>query len=235
MVTSTKVNPSVVGSGGGTTALRTREEVTTDMLATGTTARRSTNPDGHDAGRDGEEGQLSQDEIFDVLSNRRRRFVVHALKREAEPIDVSTLSKRVTAWELGIEPIDVQYEDRRNVYSTLRRTHIPKLEENDIVVLDEETDLVSPTPALEDVEIYVEIVQGREIPWNCYYLGLAGLNVSLLLAVGVGVPGFATMPMLAVAVFATTVFGLSALAHYRVGKHTRFGDDDRPPEIRESR
>lgn len=233
MVTSTKVNPSVVGSGGGTTAARTREEVITDMLATGTTGR-STSPDVHDGG-DAEEGQLSQDEIFDVLSNRRRRFVVHALKREAGPIDVSTLSKRVTAWELGIDPIDVQYEDRRNVYSTLRRTHIPKLEENDIVVLDEETDLVAPTPALEDVEIYVEIVQGREIPWNRYYVGLATLNVSVLLAIAVGVPGFAMTSTLAVAVFATTVFGLSALAHYRLGKHTRFGDDERPPELRGSR
>mgnify|MGYP000406886576 CR=1 FL=1 len=203
------------------------------MLSIRTTTGRDTDPREGGGGR--RERQLSQDEIFDVLSNRRRRFVVHALKREEEPLDVSTLSKRVTAWELGIDPIDVQYEDRRNVYSTLRRTHIPKLEENDIVVLDEETDLVAPTSALEDVEIYVEIVQGREIPWSLYYAGLAGLNVSLLLAIAVGVPGFATVSTLAVAVFATTVFGLSALAHYRLGKHTRFGDDEVPPELRESR
>ncbi len=35
----------------------------------------------------GDGGELSEDEIFDVLSNRRRRFVIHALKRGRSSVD----------------------------------------------------------------------------------------------------------------------------------------------------
>jgi DNA-binding transcriptional ArsR family regulator len=193
----------------------------------------SRDTDSRDGG-DSKQIQLSQDEIFDVLSNRRRRFVVHALKHEEEPVDFSTLSERVTAWELGVDPGDVQYEERRNVYSTLRRTHIPKLEEKNVVTVDEEADLVAPTPALDDVEIYIEVVRDREIPWSFYYLGLGGLTGSILLAIGVDVPGFAGISPLSASVFATTLFGVSALTHHFIGPYARFGEGDRPPELRDS-
>ncbi|OYR52209.1 transcriptional regulator, partial [Halorubrum sp. E3] len=41
-------------------------------------------------------GELSEEEIFEVLSNRRRRFVIHALKRAEGPLEVSELSTHVT-------------------------------------------------------------------------------------------------------------------------------------------
>ena len=40
---------------------------------------------------------LSEDDVYEMLSNRRRRFVIHALKRAEEPVDVSELSTHVTA------------------------------------------------------------------------------------------------------------------------------------------
>lgn len=176
-------------------------------------------------------GKLTEDEIFTVISNRRRRYVIHALKRTEEPLDVSELSTHVTAWELDIDPEEVTYEDRRNVYSTLQRTHLPKLEEKDIVDLDEETNLVEPTPELRNLEIYVEVLGGEEIPWSLYYLGLAGVAAALLTAVATNTPGFAVFSALDIGVFIITAFGVSAMVHYVVGRRARLGNTEKPPEV----
>ncbi|PSQ56058.1 transcriptional regulator [Halobacteriales archaeon SW_8_68_21] len=178
-------------------------------------------------------GKLTEDEIFTVLSNRRRRYVIHALKRTKEPLDVSELSTHVTAWELDVDPEEVTYEDRRNVYSTLQRTHLPKLEEKDIVDLDEETNLVEPTPELRNLEIYVEVLGSREIPWSLYYLGLTGVAAALLSAVATGTPGFAVFSALDIGVFIATTFGVSAMVHYAVGRRARLGNTEKPPEVHE--
>ncbi|PHQ38168.1 transcriptional regulator [Halorubrum persicum] len=177
-------------------------------------------------------GELSEEEIFEVLSNRRRRFVIHALKRAEGPLEVSELSTHVTAWEVGVEPEEVRYEDRRNVYSTLQRTHLPKLEEKNVVTVDEETNVVAPTPELESLDIYVEVLGSREIPWSLYYVGLAGVAVSLLLAVATGTPGFAALEPLDVGVFTATTFGISAVVHHVIGRRARLGDTEKPPELR---
>jgi hypothetical protein len=176
-------------------------------------------------------GTLSEDEVFEVLSNRRRRFVIHALKRAEEPVDLSDLSARVTAWERDVDPDEVRYEDRRNVYSTLRRTHLPKLEEKNVVTVHEEENLVEPTAELEALDIYVEVLRSREIPWSLYYVGLAGVAVSLLLAVATGTPGFAGLDAIDVGAFTVTAFGISAAAHHVVGRRARLGDSDEPPEL----
>lgn len=179
-----------------------------------------------------ENGDLSKEEIFDVLSSRRRRFVIHALKREDREMSVSDLSTYVTAWEVGVEPQDVEYEDRRNVYSTLQRNHLPKLAEENILIYNKEENVVKPTPQLEEVDIYTEIIGSREIPWGLYYFGLASICGVLLFAVVVEVSVFGTLTAYDVGVFITTSFGVSSVAHYCIGRHTRLGNTKKPPESR---
>ncbi|MDZ5812342.1 transcriptional regulator [Halorubrum sp. AD140] len=177
-------------------------------------------------------GELSEDDVFEVLSNRRRRFVIHALKRAEEPVEVSELSRYVTAWERDVDPEMVRYQERRNVYSTLQRTHLPKLEEKNVVTVDSETNLVEPTPELANLDIYVEVLDSKEIPWSLYYVGLAGLAVSLLLAVATDTPGFVGLEPLDVGAFTATAFGISSLAHHAIGRRMRLGNTEKPPELR---
>lgn len=180
---------------------------------------------------DSDGGELSEGEIYDVLSNRRRRFVIHALKREEEPVEVSDLSAHVAAWELEKDPEEVCYEDHRSVYSTLRRTHLPKLEEKGVVTVDSDENVVRATSTLEDLDIYVEALGRREIPWSLYYVGLAGVAVVLLLAVGVDAPVFGSLEPLDVGLFTTTSFGISSIVHYITSRSTRLGNTEKPPEL----
>ncbi len=174
---------------------------------------------------------LSENKIFELLSNRRRRFVIHALKRRQEPLEICELSAHVTAWEQGIDTEDVTYSDRRNVYSTLKRTHLPKLEKNNVITIDEEENLVEPTEAFETLDIYVEVLGSKEIPWSLYYVGLAGISLALLLAVATGTPGFTVLGPLEVGIFMVTAFAVSSVSHHFIGGHIRLGSTDQPPEV----
>lgn len=181
---------------------------------------------------DQEQDGLTHDDIFELLKNRRRRFTLHALKSSEKRLSLSDLSTRVTAWEQGIDPEDVVHEDRRHVYSALRRTHLPKLDDAGVIAYDESNNVVEPTETLEDIDIYTEVLREKEIPWSLYYLGLAGISVSLLLAVFVDAPVFGVLDPINIGVFVVVAFGVSALIHYVVGERTRLGTHKKPPEVR---
>ena len=118
------------------------------------------------------------------------------------------------------------------MYSTLQRIHLPKLEEKNVVRVDEEANLVEPTPTLDDLDVYIEVLRGREIPWSLYYFGLAVLAGLVLLGVAVGVPGLAAIDGTTAAVFVVTAFTVSALLHYHYGERARLGNLEEPPELR---
>lgn len=124
------------------------------------------------------------------------------------------------------------HEDRRHVYSALRRTHLPKLDDAGVIAYDESNNVVEPTETLEDIDIYTEVLREKEIPWSLYYLGLASVSVSLLLAVFVDAPVFGVLDPINIGVFVVVAFGVSALIHYVVGERTRLGTHKKPPEVR---
>jgi len=130
-----------------------------------------------------------------------------------------------------MDPEEVPYKERHNVHSTLKRTHIPKLTEKNVVTVDE-NDVVRPAPALEDLDIYVEVLRGKEIPWSLYYVGLAGVAVVLLLAVQAGVPVLGALSPIEIGIFAATTFGISAVVHHLIGRRTMLGNTEKPPEVR---
>ena len=175
---------------------------------------------------------LSQETVFKVLSNRRRRFAIHAIKHADGVIEVAELSERITAWEHGIDPSDVQYEDRRTIHTTLTRTHLPMLDEIGVIEYDAEANLVEPTTVLEDLDIYIEVLRGKEVPWSQYYIGLSALAGVVLLAVAVEAPLFVALEPLDAGVFTVTAFVVSSIVHYYYGERARLGNEEKPPELR---
>jgi len=177
------------------------------------------------------EDEISRDDLYHVLSNRRRRFVIHALKRKERPVDISELSTYITAWETGVDPGEVDYEDQRSVYGTLKGTHLPNLEENNIISVDTEENVIRPTAKLEKIDIYVEAISSKEIPWSQYYTGLSGVAVALLFAVAVEAPILGALDPLEVGIFTVTAFGMSSVVHHIIGCRTRLGNREKPPEL----
>ncbi|AEH38165.1 DUF7344 domain-containing protein [Halopiger xanaduensis] len=184
---------------------------------------------GNQSDATGTEPILTEDELFEILSNRRRRHILHELMREGDTLDIGTLSQQIAAWEDGLELHEVTSSDRKRVYTALHQSHLPKMDEAGVVDFNQDRGTVSPTPALEDVEIYMDIVRGREIPWSDYYLGLTGLSGLLLAAVSLSLGPFAAISHASWGVFVVVAFGISALAHRYYARRNRLGIAEEPP------
>ena len=179
------------------------------------------------------EASISEDELFTLLSNQRRRHILHALMREGEPLDVGTLSQEIAAWEDGVELGEVTSSDRKRVYTALQQSHLPKMDKAGVIEYDHNRGTVEATPALEDVEIYMDVVRGREIPWSDYYIGLTALAGLVLAGAHFDLVPFALLPSYTWSVFVIVAFAVSALAHRYYSQRNRLGIAGDPPEVTE--
>ena len=175
---------------------------------------------------------LSRDEIFEVLSNRRRRFAIHHLQQHETETTLGSLVEHVAAWE-NDRPIEaVSAEERRRVYTSLQQFHLPKMDEKGIVDFDEQTGLVELDEAVEDVDIYLEVTEKHDLPWSVYYLGLAAISSIFVTLSWSGVPPFRHIPNAGWVVFLLTTLALFALAHIVLTRRMRVGGDGKPPEMK---
>ena len=177
--------------------------------------------------------QLPKDDLYEVLANRRRRYTVHALEGNGREMELGEIAEKVAAWENDIDEVEVSYDERKRVYTALQQSHLPKMERKGVVEYDKNRGIVKPTPALEDVDVYMEIIQGREVPWSQYYVGLSVAAVTLLGAVSIEVWPFALLPDMAWAVFITVAFLVSSLGHWYYSTSLGGSADEPPPELRD--
>jgi predicted transcriptional regulator len=183
-------------------------------------------------GSDADEQEISDADVFEILSNRRRRFALHAIKRREEPIELSELSEQIAAWEMDTEPEQISYEDRRGVYVTLKTTHLPMMDEQGVIEFEQQTKTVESTELLSELDVYIETLREDEIPWSTYYIGLAVICFSIVIAVGADAPGAAALDPLDVGVITVVAFGVSSLIHHLVDRRNRLGNTEKPPELR---
>ena len=175
--------------------------------------------------------ELSENELFDVLANQRRRFAVHLLKREADDsIAIGDMAEQIAAWENGIDTAEITGNERKRVYTALQQSHLPKMDDAGVVEFNKDRGVVEPTPALEDMDVYMDVVEGQEIPWSEYYLGLSGVAAALTTAVWLSVWPFTLLPEMAWTVAIVVAFAFSAAAHQYYSGKMRVGDGD-PPEL----
>jgi hypothetical protein len=77
----------------------------------------------------------------------------------------------------------------------------------------------------------MDVVQGREIPWSDYYLGLSGVAATLLGAVALNAWPFTMLPDLAWGVAAVAAFAVSAVVHRHYARRTALGRGATPVEL----
>jgi hypothetical protein len=124
----------------------------------------------------------SLDTIFDLLSNPRRRFVLHYLKRVEEPVQLTELAAHIAAKENDVPIDELTSQQRKRAYVSLYQTHVPKLEDVGVVTYDADTGNVALTERAADIDETLDRDEA-EVPWQWLYLGVAvtGL-VAILLA-----------------------------------------------------
>lgn len=178
------------------------------------------------------EDPLSNDNIYDVLSDKRRRYTLHHLKQRDGPVSIRELAEQVAAWENRKAIEDLTSQERKRVYIALYQSHLPSMAKEGIVDYDADRGMVELTSTIEDVSIYLEIVPDEDIPWSLYYIGLSAANALLVFLAWQGVEPFAAIPDLGVAVIVLVSFGVSAFVQIYRGRQMQIGDEGPPPEIK---
>ncbi|PSP78388.1 hypothetical protein BRC81_07520 [Halobacteriales archaeon QS_1_68_20] len=178
----------------------------------------------------GRVGELSKGEIFTLLANARRRYVLHYLRRSDGTAELRELADHVAAWEVGSTVEGLTSDQRKKVYTSLQQTHLRKLDEAGIVEYDHEAGQVEATPAAEELEVYLEIVPEREFPWREYYLALGAVSTALVFVTWTDVGPFAALPDIALAGLIAGAMTVSAAAQMYRERDMRIGESGVLPD-----
>ncbi len=173
------------------------------------------------------ESTIERGEIFDLLSNHRRRYAIHYCKREDEPVELGDLAEHVAAWELDKDVSELTSAERKRVYTSLQQTHLPTLERADMIEFDDRT--IELTDEASDLEVYLDVVPDDSIPWGLYYLGLSAVGFVVMAGVWLEVVPTETVPAVGWATLVVGLFAASAVVHVVQNRRMRLGEMERPP------
>jgi DNA-binding transcriptional ArsR family regulator len=164
------------------------------------------------------EDGLSDDEIFDVLQNERRRYVLQYLRQHGGPVTLGDLASHVAAAEYDCAFEDVSSAQRKRVYTTLQQSHLPRMDEAGIIAYDGDEGVITTTPQTQELTVYLEIVPEGEFPWREYYLSFGAISLAVMVVLWAGVYPFTLIPPLVWATVMAALLTASALYHTFVAR-----------------
>lgn len=175
-------------------------------------------------------GGIDRGEIFEMLSNTRRRYVLHYLKQREHGtrVPLREIVDQVAAWEQGTEISQLDSVDRKRVYTALKQTHLRRLDEVGIVEYDQLRGEVELTDTAEEVQFYLEYVPADDITWSQYYLGLSSVCALLVGGIWTGVPLLGDVGWLGFSVLVVALYLLSSTAHWYYIRNNRLGSQGPP-------
>ncbi|WP_257299949.1 hypothetical protein [Haloarchaeobius sp. FL176] len=158
----------------------------------------------------------STDVVYQTLSNQRRRSVLRALLT-SEQLTVRELTVHVAARECGVPVSDLEYKQRKRVYTSLVQTHLPALAKNGVVAYDKSRGTVARTDMTAAFAPYLtEQLVETAVPgaaWSKRYLALAASFAAVVALGWLGVPPLASLPALVYGGLFAGTLAVTAAAH----------------------
>jgi hypothetical protein len=168
----------------------------------------------------------SKGEVFDLLSNHRRRYVIHFCKQQEGPVEVGELAEQVAAWENDKTVEEIDHAERKRVYTSLQQTHLPTLADAGMILYENGT--VELTDRVRELDVYLDIVPSDSIPWGVYYLGLSAVGFGVVGAVAAGILPTDPLPAVGWAALVVTIFAVSSAYHVYQSQKFRLGEAGPP-------
>lgn len=106
---------------------------------------------------------MSPEDVFEAISNRRRRRVLLSVDRAEEGVDANELSVEIASRENAVDPSTVTGEQRSRVYVGLVQNHLDTLDDLGAACYDSRSKLVEPTDATAPLARLI-----REVTTDCY-------------------------------------------------------------------
>lgn len=158
------------------------------------------------------EQRPTKDEIFDILRNRRRRYVLRYLDEHDGIVQLGELAEALANWEKEDDGAYITHRDRKRAYVSLYQTHLPKLDRAGVIEYNQPRGTVEIGPDYWYITGYLNHTHDSTLLWHRLYLGSAVASVSVL-----GLAQLTTFPFVAISdviwfVFVLVMFGSVVLA-----------------------
>lgn len=157
---------------------------------------------------------LSPDDAFEILSNGRRRAVIHYLHEQDGEAHLSDIADHIASWEYGVDRDEINSNQRRRVYISLYQTHLPKLAEYGVVEYDDDEKTVTLTRRVAAVDRFLYIDDREPSRWWLAYVGLATVAAILVAVSWVDGPAFSAVTNEVLALLIAGGFILLSVVHY---------------------
>jgi hypothetical protein len=101
---------------------------------------------------------IEKDDAFHILQNSRRRAVLRYLldHEEEERFVMRDLAEEVAAWEHDTTVQQLVSDERQRVYIALYQSHLPKLDDHDIIEYNQSRGVVEPTELVDALAPYLD-------------------------------------------------------------------------------
>ena len=106
---------------------------------------------------------MSPEDVFQAVSDRRRRRVILSVDRAEDGVGANELSVEIASRENAIDPSKVTGEQCSRVYIALVQNHLTTLDELDAACYDSRSKLVRSTDATGPLARLI-----REVTTDCY-------------------------------------------------------------------
>lgn len=135
---------------------------------------------------------LQESDIYELVSNSRRRRVLAVLQEEDREVFVRELAEHVAAAETEESVETLRTQDRRRVETALRQFHLPKMAKKGVIDYDPRRKTATLAVPASTFAPYLDPRRVESTPWVPFLLVVGVLSIALfavsrLLQDGVGV------------------------------------------------
>jgi len=143
---------------------------------------------------------LPLNQVFDVLKNERRRYVLKYLRRTEGQVSLGEVAEQIAAWENDKAVRNISSSERKRVYVGLYQCHLPKMDSMDVVSFNKPRGTIDVGPNADDVYEYIDIAEEtRDRPWHVYSVALSLLG-AIVLTAAMLLSSVTTLPIVEIAV-----------------------------------
>lgn len=176
------------------------------------------------------EQRLSDDKVFHLLQNRRRRDVIRYLSDAEGKVSMRDIAEQVAAWEHDTSVRALDSDQRQRVYIPLYQNHLPKLDEEGVIEYNQSRGTVKRTEVADHLEEYLTAdspgaTDSAALPpgepaseessddWNDAYLSATGVASGFFLLAVFDLPFVGTASHLLLASLMLVTFATVTFAH----------------------
>ena len=118
--------------------------------------------------------KLPLDEVFGILKNRRRRYVLQYLAETEGQVTIGETAEQIAAWENDKPVSQITSSERKRVYVGLYQSHLPKMDGIGAVSFNKPRGIIEPG---ENAEVFYRYLNNAdadaESPLFMYSIPLA--------------------------------------------------------------